>query len=225
MELIELESTELFIDTTVITVIAVTTSETVYFNVLFPSEYRYYFELVSNTEVPVLIDHSFQLYYQRTIMVESNGSGGIYLILEADPDFTPFGLLTVRINISQELYDAIIIAMSNPINSPEGLVPSPNGNACGEVEFVLLSTDTGDQIKIDLMNSPPFVPEVPVTIKTLQWNEVLYNVMNLPDFEFVYTVSGDLGITFIDPRYCFLREWISFPPDWTRAIKDFSGVQ
>jgi hypothetical protein len=296
MELIQLESVELFTDTV--------TSQTVYLNVLFPSKYRYYFELASNTEIPILIDHPFLVYFPQTIMVEwvpPDGTNGIYLTLESSPAFMPFGSLTVQVYIPQVMYDAIIQAFSNPINSPADLVPPPDGNASGEVEFVLLSTDAGEQIKIDLVNTS-YVPEVPVTVETLQWNEILYDIMrllpptlfpptllpppslpptsNFPSlstavwgsgvfstvpwdgsisslevlpppllpppllpppllqppllpppllqpsstFEFVYTVSGNLGITFIDPRYCFLREWIEIPPDWTAALKEFAGI-
>jgi hypothetical protein len=209
-----------------------------------------------------------------------DGKNGIYLILDSTPEFMPFGPLTVQIYIPLDVYNAITMAMENPIGSLAELVPPPEGNACGEVEFVLLSTETGDQIKIDLVNTS-YTPEIPVTVKTLQWNEVLYNIMNLfslpllpppllpppllpppptfpsfraavwgsgvfnaivwnspgqvsslpsppttgsLNFEFAYTISGDLGITFIDPRYCFLREWITFPPAWTEAIKNFAGI-
>lgn len=233
MELGQLEFVELFAGTV--------TSQTVYLNVLFPSKYRYYFELVSNTATPILIDHPFRLYFPQTIMVEwapPDGTNGIYLTLESTPEFMPFGPLTVQIYIPQGIYDAIVQAFLNPINSLADLVPPPEGNACGEVEFVLMSMDAGDQIKVDLVNTS-YVPEIPVTVKTLQWNEVLYDIMNLPlssplpppppttgllSFEFAYTAGGDLGVTFIDPRYCFLREWVTFPVEWTSAIKDFAGV-
>lgn len=271
MELAQLESAELFTDTTV-------TSQTVYLNVLFPSNYRYYLELVSNTETPILIDHPFRLYFPQTIMVSwapPYGTNGIYLILESSPEFRPFEYLNIQIYIPQVMYDAIITAFLNPINSRGDLVPPPDENACGEVEFVLLSTDIGEQIKIDLINTS-YVPEVPVTVETLQWSEVLYDVISLPlppplppsisivppliaahwgslvygavpwnriilgsgttallhsstfsssTIEFAYTENGDLGITLIDPRYCFLREWITFPAEWTNAIKNFAGIQ
>ena len=277
MELAQLESPGLLTDTV--------TSQTVYLNVLFPSKYRYYFELVGIPGIPIRIDHPFRLYFPQTIAVEwadPSGTNGIYLILGADPAFHPFGLLTIQVHLPQEIYDAILTAMRTPINSPADLDPPPEANAMGEVEFVLLSTDAGEQIKIDLVNTA-YTPEIPVTVQTLRWNEVLYYVMDLPPisvlpqvswfqmpttfsssknsawgsrvfddvswnvnlqelapilpsppsppvvadgsvFEFAYTVGGVLGITFIDPRYCFLREWITFPPDWTSAIKDFAGV-
>lgn len=222
-------------------------SQEVYLNVLFPNKYRYYFELVQDPQNPILIEHPFRLYFPQTIMVEwvpPDGVNGIYITLESSPAFMPFGPLTVQVYIPQVIYDAIVNAMMNPINSSEDLVPPPEGNTYGEVEFVLLSTDAGEQIKIDLVNTS-YTPEIPVTVKTLQWNEVLYYVMSLQlpslspllppppppplplfqtNFEFVYTVSGDLGITFVDPRYCFLREWITFPVDWADAIKAFAGV-
>jgi hypothetical protein len=343
MELAQLDHVELLVDAVV--------SRTVYLNVLFPSKYRYYFELVNSPETPILIDHLFRLYFPQTITVEWAYPDGVYLILGADPEFHPWGPLAVQIYIPQAIYDAIIAAMQHPINSPADLVPPPEGNACGEVEFVLLSTDAGEQIKIDLVNTS-YVPEIPIKVETLQWQEVLYDIMSLPllppsilppsllpppppivfssniaywnsgvfntvswdsstllpssllpppppivsslnmaywnfgvfntvswdsstllppsllsppppivsslnmahwnfgvfntvswdgstqssevilppvagdslSFEFAYTVSGVLGITFIDPRYCFLREWIAFPSDWTQAIKDFAGV-
>lgn len=259
-------------------------SQAIYFNILFPNKYRYYFELVQNQQIPILIEHPFRLYFPKTIMVEwvpPDGTNGIYITLESSPAFMPFGPLTVQVYIPQVIYDAIVNAMMNPINSPDDLVPPPETNTYGEVEFVLLSTDAGEQIKIDLVNTS-YTPEIPVTVKTLQWQEVLYYVMSLEpptspllpppppallsptitvitsrswnsrvsditpwnyniqdpgntflfypsamnssNMEFVYTVSGDLGITFIDPRYCFLREWITFPVDWADAIKDFAGV-
>jgi hypothetical protein len=224
-------------------------SQAMYLNVLFPNKYRYYFELVQDTQNPILLDHPFRLYFPHTILIEwvpPDGINGIYISLESSPEFMPFGPLNVQIYIPQVIYDAIVTAMMNPINSSADLVPPPEGNTYGEVEFVLLSTDAGEQIKIDLVNTS-YVPEIPVTVKTFQWNEVLYYVMDLQppsslpllppppssllppppsllNFEFVYTVGGDLGITFIDPRYCFLREWITFPVDWTNAIRAFAGL-
>jgi hypothetical protein len=231
MKLNQLEFVEIFTDTVV--------SQTVYFNVLFPSGYRYYFEFTSSTDAPVLIDHPFRLYFPQTISIEwvpPDGENGIYLTLGSSPEFLPFGSLDIQIYIPDEVYNAIVIAMNSPINSISDLVPPPEGNTCGEVEFVLLSTDAGEQIKIDLVNTY-YTPEIPVTVKTLQWREILYDVtslllpslpppppMGLLTFEFVYTVNGILGITFIDPRYCFLREWITFPSAWTEAIKSFAGV-
>lgn len=233
MELIQTGFVELLTSTVV--------SQTVYLNILFPSKYRYYFELVQDDTTPIRIEHPFRLYFPQTIVVEEAPENGIYLTLESTPEFTPFGPLTAQIYIPQNMYNAIIQALSNPINSMDDLVPPPEESACGEVEFVLISTDSGDQIKIDFVNTS-YKPEVPVTVKTLKWQEVLYDVMNLPlspppppplvllspisipSFEFVYTASGDLGVTLIDPRYCFFREWITLPAAWTDAIKDFAGV-
>ena len=229
VELTQLESIELFT--------GAVTSQTVHLNVLFPSGYHYYFELVSDTETPILIDHPFRLYFPQTIMVEWAFPSGVYLTFESAPEFAPFGPLTIQVYLPQALYDAVAKALENPIGSLSDLVPIPEGNACGVVEFVLLSTEDGIQVKLDLTNSS-YIPEVPVTVKTLQWNEILYDTMNLPfspplppppvfsstSFGFAYTIGGDLGITFIDPRYCFLREWILFPQTWTAAIKDFAGV-
>ena len=285
MSLLDWPTTDLHNEVTVLE--NVIHSQEIYLNVLFPSNYRYYFELVQDSQNPLLIEHPFRLYFPQAILVEwvpPNGTNGIYITLESSPAFMPFGPLTVQIYLPQVVYDAIVNAMINPINSPADLVPPPEGNTIGEVEFVLLSTDAGEQIKIDLVNTS-YTPEIPVTVKTLQWNEVLYYVMNLPpldllpplpppstllpppptssslrmaswgsrvwntvpwngtiptsggttppvsppatgslSFEFVYTVSGDLGITLMDPRYPFLREWITFPVDWADAIKDFAGV-
>jgi len=219
MELDQLDATDQFTNTV--------TSQTVYFGTTFPNEYWYYFEFISNTATPVLLEHPFQLYYPtsiRVVWVHPNGTNGIYLIIGATPAFAPFGPLNIQIYIPQATYEAIVNAMNSAISSPDDLVPPPYTDTMGTVEFVILSTDAGYQIKIDLVNSPPYIPEDPVTVETLIWNEVLYWVMNLETFRFEYVSDDDLGITFIDPRYCFLREWITFPPAWTDAIKVFAGI-
>jgi hypothetical protein len=215
MELAPLESVGLFTN--------IVTSRTVYLNVLFPSNYRYYFELVGDTNTPVLLDHVFHLYFPQTIMVVQASPDGIYLVIVADPEFVPFGSLEIQIYIPQTVYDVILSAMNNPVGSLSGLVPPPYTNTIGTVEFVLISTDAGDQVKLDLVNAS-YIPETPITVKTLQWNQPLYELMSPLSFDFVYTSDGLLVATFIDPRYCFLRECVAFPDDWTQAIKDFAGI-
>jgi hypothetical protein len=218
MEAIQSGFIELFTNTV--------TSKTVYLNVLFPSKYRYYFEFVGDANTSVLLDHPFRLYFPQTTTVAwvaPPGSNGIYLVIGANPEFVPFGSLEMQIYIPQTTYDAIIHAMNNPISSLSDLSPMPSTNTIGNVEFVLVSIDAGDQIKFDLINTS-YITEVPITVKTLQWNQPLYSIMNSTDFEFAYTSDGSLVITFVDPRYCFLRECVVFPDDWTQAIKSFAGI-
>src|SRR5215467_9925186 len=109
MKLNQMESPELLTDTVI--------SQTVRLNVLFPNNYRYYFDLVSNTEEPVLIDHPFRLYFPSTVTVVNAPSGGVYIILESSPEFVPFGLLTVQVYFTQEIYNAIVTAIQSPISS------------------------------------------------------------------------------------------------------------
>jgi hypothetical protein len=201
-------------------------SKTVLFSVLFPNGYRYYFDFIQDSQSPIFINHPFRLYFQKTISVEwahPSGVNGVYLVLGADPAFSHFGSLVVQVYISQAIYDEIVTAFQNPIDSLDSLVPPPEENTFGEVEFVLLSTDKGEQVKVDLVNTH-YVPEIPVTVETLQWREVLYWVMNSMSFDFVYTLDGKLSLTFIDTRYCFLRTCVSFPDVWAQAIKTFAGV-
>jgi hypothetical protein len=236
----------------------VLTAGTVYLNILFPNGNRYYFELIENDSVPILIDHPFRLYFPRTTDVEwnpPNGTNGVFLTIEAVPSFPPFPPEIIQIPVSQGMYDTIIGAINSGISNPVettnevnfiasnmlaltqfllevsptipvlNLTPPVEAKTSGLVEFVLMSTEEGEQIKLDFSHTFPYPPEAPIVVKTLTWNQVLYWVMQVQNPEFVYIPSGAMGMTFIDPRFCFLREWITLPVAWVAALKNFAGIK
>jgi hypothetical protein len=61
-------------------------------------------------------------------------------------------------------------------------------------------------------------------VETLTWQEVLFQVVMVPEYDFYYIFDADLAMTFIDPKFCFLRQWVPWPSGWAYAIKQFAGV-
>jgi hypothetical protein len=246
------------------------TAKTIYFCVHFPSGYRYYFVFQKDNDVPILIDHPFRLFYPQTITVSWDtigGGEGVNLDIASIPWFPPFGDATVRVHIPQEMYDAVIAALSDPISSMaalRGMAPTPQDGpvtvknevnfvasemldlfqllidvspkvfggleppimeeTSGTVEFILISTEEGPQFKLDLTHPFPVPLEDPITVETLTWQEVLFQVVMVPEYDFYYIFDADLAMTFIDPKFCFLRQWVPWPSGWAYAIKQFAGV-
>jgi hypothetical protein len=108
---------------------------------------------------------------------------------------------------------------------PVDMVPPLANETSGSVDYIIVSTDEGSQIKVDLARTSPYPPEDPVTVQTLTWNEPLFRVERIQEYDFLYVPHGSMGITFPDPRFCFLRQWITFPQAWTVAIKKFAAIQ